>query len=282
MCIRVKLVGYSLLPLSLSQHASRLQDTIEGLAPDVFSSGLKVDQVGPEETDLGTITRSNFIIREIETESSRLKGRRANWQSTLLSGIPYSAQRTHGSVHFVSIDETEHLHIHFDEWILANFQTERRIGNVINLEKQFARRDQSTDETVRRICMTFFDGELFDYGFCCTADEFFAKNIDQSGGGQRAVGLDASKHLPGFYWANYFSNRLQSRIPKVRQCLNGFESSCLSNGQVLIAKYRPWHWDTPKNLADANAAVGVIGSQYFFGSGANHRTDLFAIDELSG
>lgn len=275
--MQIKVVGYTLLPLTVTERVLELEAMISRLRPEVFLSGLKTEDAETTKPVVSPVDQHNYLMREIESEIARQEDRRHQWQATLNSDMPDGRTRSHGSVHLISDDKSENLHVHFDEWTLAPSQLEKRMGNSVSIEKEFQESGLRADEMVRGVCQKFFDGSLFDYGFCCTVEEFQSKNIDRSGGGQRAIGLDASKYLPGFFWGNFFSDRLQGRMPLVQERINGFVPLNLSNGLLLLGADLPWHWSNPKYMADANAAINTIGEQFFFNTNATRREELFTV-----
>lgn len=277
--MQIKVVGYTLLPLTTSDNVSGLETTISRLVPDVFASGLRVDDASCAISGDATVARRNFVNDEIKSEVLRQEKRRSLWQARLPSGLPEAMRRSHGSVHFVSNDESENLHVHFDDWTLSPSQLGKRIGNSVSIEKEFDQSHSQISEVVCQLCLGFFDGSFFDYGFVCSTEEFLEKNVDQSNGGQRAVGLDASKYLPGLYWGNYFSDRLRERMPRVGDKLRGYDSIQLSNGLLLIGTDEPCNWNKPENLADTSTAIKHIGEQFFFNTNANEREELFTVTD---
>lgn len=277
--MQIKVVGYTLLPLTMTDNVSRLETMISRLAPDAFSSGLRVDNDSCAISSETMVAHRNYINDEIESEVLRQQERRSHWQATLPSGLPEALQRSHGSVHFISNDETENLHVHFDDWTLSPSQLEKRIGNTVSIEKKYDQSYSRVSEVAQRLCAGFFDGSLFDYGFCCSTEEFIEKNIDRSNGGQRAVGLDASKYLPGLFWGNYFSDRLRERMPRVGDKLTGYDSLKLSHGLLLIGTDEPFNWNKRQSVVDTSRAIEHIGEQFFYNTNAKERKELFAVTD---
>lgn len=277
----VEFRGYSLAPFTNPNHVANLEVVLSKLPPDVFSSGLLLDdETVPQNKPVLPEHFRGFIRETIDREKSRFQTKFAQWKNFIPDWPDIDTRsRVLGSVHFISGDGKENLHVHFDDWTFSPCLEEKRFGNSVTIEKEFDQIDESTDETIRRVCKKFFDNSLFDYGYCCDAEEYWAKNIDQSDGGARAVGLDVSKYLPGFYWGNYFSDRLQGRMPRVKEDLEGYESVRLSVGILLLGKYPAWDWDKPENVARNRKAVEIIGEQFFFNTNATHRENLFSVTD---
>lgn len=273
----MKLVGYSLSPLTKPEQSSRLETLLARLAPKVFSSGLMVDEDAPPTRHVCPKTQRGYIVEEIDREIARLESRRTVWRNQLGSSLPDNMQRSHGSVHFVSTDGEENLHVHFDDWSLAPSQSEKRFGNSVSVEIACDEENKEDDGWLRQLCRTFFDGALFDYGFCCSRDEFVSKNIERSDGGERAVGLDASRWLPGFYWGNYFGKCLCRRMSEVDRDMHGFDTLRLSDGVFVVSTQPPWCWQSPTYRTTEKMAISAIGKQFFFNGDRSNGVDLFSV-----
>jgi len=271
----------TLSPLLDAGNCGDLETTLGNLAPNVFASGLRLDEDDSPD-DLRCLDKDiGFLFSDIENELSRKVDRAKQWKNHLIEHLnvefPSHLQRPLGSVHYVSDDGKQHLHVHFDELPLSPSCDEKHFGNMVSIEIEFDSEDATVDEMVRRLCRKFFDGSLFDYGFCCPAEEFDTKNIDRSDGGMRAVGLDASRYLPGFYWGNYFGRRLQQRILRIGQQFDSFDAIDLSDGLLILGIYPPWSWDDLENRAHAKATVETIGEQFFFNTNPIGHEDLFSV-----
>src|SRR5690606_32664422 len=112
--------------------------------------------------------------------------------------------------------------------------------------------------------------------FCCLSDEYDARNLDVADGGVRAVGLDAARWLPGFYWANYFGLHLSEMIgTEVLMSVPGCRSIRLASGVLVVHRMPPEAWNEPAFGQVTESAIAHIGRQVFFERGKRPSGRLF-------
>lgn len=103
------------------------------------------------------------------------------------------------------------------------------------------------------------------WGAAYTSDEYDMKNMSRADGGLRAVGVDASRHLPGLYWLNFFGrpycdligqrHLLSAPAPEVRE---------VDTGVLLRLAQDPRDWSTPAYKEAEARVLDHVGDRYFF------------------
>jgi hypothetical protein len=190
---------------------------------------------------------------------------------------PIPFERRTGGVFFIVPDHSKEVYFDFDEYRLSPHLDECLFGNslCIKTDEPNSRGSVLAERTLsaaRRI----FDNEIFQYGYACLSDQYDAKNLDRTGGGVCAVGLDASKCLPGFYWGNYFGPFLCDRIgEQVLMTAPGCRSYRLQSGVLVTNDLPPDAWSDPAFIKNENAAMDHIGRELFFEKGKPMTGKLF-------
>lgn len=96
-------------------------------------------------------------------------------------------------------------------------------------------------------------------------EEWDRKNISREGGGMMAVGVDASRYLPGLYWMNFFGEPYCTLIGKERLLsAPAYETEELDVGVLLLLASDPEAWDTPEYKASESRVLKHLGDIYFF------------------
>lgn len=138
--------------------------------------------------------------------------------------------------------------------------------------------DDQLSDTCLSVMQRLFDNDLFDYGYCCSGDQYGAKNLDYTHGVE-AVGLDVSKCLPGFYWGNYFGSFLCNLVG-TEQLLSvpGCRSLELESGVLVTNELAPDRWSEPEFVERENRAIDHIGRHLFFEKGKAMTGTLFTVE----
>jgi hypothetical protein len=180
-----------------------------------------------------------------------------------------------GELFFKGREGLKEVHFSFDECGLVARAGQTHFGNSLSLVWEDRRRGTHLGEVCLAVMEQVFDNSLFDYGFCCISEQYEEKNMDYSGGGARAVGLDVSKALPGLYWGNYFGEHLCQLIGyETLMELPGYSSHHVRSGIIVANELPPDEWRQDNFLANEKATIGRIGSRFFFEKGKDHATVL--------
>ena len=182
-----------------------------------------------------------------------------------------------GNVHFATKDRSKDISLYFDEYKLAPVVEELLFGNVVSVEWEVLQdRGYDISNVSFRVMVSLFDNSLFDYGYCCVSDQYNSSNLDRSNGGVRAIGLDASCWIPGFYWANYFGKYLCDLIGREKLMTTpGCHSNQLGSGILIVNRLPPDRWCDPEFIEIANSAMNHIGRHIFFERGKIATGRLF-------
>lgn len=153
-----------------------------------------------------------------------------------------------------------------DEYALAPLGKEWIFGNEVSLQ---VRRSK-----VEGVDAVAWSAEMFQalcgalpslYGDIHSSDEYDAKNMSHEGGGLEAVGVDASKHLPGLYWLNFFGKPYCDLIGRDRLLsAPAAETREVNEGVLLRLFDDPRKWASPEYKAVERRVLDHIGPQYFF------------------
>ena len=103
-----------------------------------------------------------------------------------------------------------------------------------------------------------------DLGSAKLRDEGFAKNVDQTRGGWRALGpRDLS--LPGLYWLNFLGQPYCDLIGRDRLLsAPAFEVKEIGSGVLLALAAEPEEWNTPSYREREQRVLDHIGREYVF------------------
>jgi hypothetical protein len=114
------------------------------------------------------------------------------------------------------------------------------------------------------------------FSYCCNewnllyangnfSQEFEAKNMDFTGGGVRAIGVDYSRYLPGIYWLNYFGKRYVDFIGKEKLLTTpAYKVEKIGYGILVQLHEDGSKWDSKEYRKVENNILNYIGRQYFF------------------
>lgn len=163
--------------------------------------------------------------------------------------------------------------ISVDEYALAPLGNEWIFGNRLSLQ---VRRSK-----VEGVDAVAWSAEMFQalcgalpslYGDVHSSDEYDAKNMSHEGGGLEAVGIDASKHLPGLYWLNFFGKPYCDLIGRHRLLsAPAAETREVNEGVLLRLFDDPRKWASPEYKAVERRVLDHIGPQYFFSKDQPNR-----------
>lgn len=153
-----------------------------------------------------------------------------------------------------------------DEYALAPLGSEWTFGNRVSL--------QVLRSKVEGVDALAWSAEVFEalcaalpslYGDVHSSDEYDAKNMSHEGGGLEAVGVDASKCLPGLYWLNFFGKPYCDLMGRDRLLsAPAAEVHEVDDGVLLRLSDNPRKWDSPEYKAVERRVLDHIGPQYFF------------------
>jgi hypothetical protein len=153
-----------------------------------------------------------------------------------------------------------------DEYVLAPLGRKWIFGNRVTL--QIRRSKVETFDAIdwsakvfRALCSTL--SPL--YGDVHASDEWDAKNMSHEGGGLEAMGGDASRHLPGLYWLNFFGKPYCDLMGRER-LLSAPVAEVLEMGDGILLRLAddPRKWSSLEYKAAERRVLEHIGSQYFF------------------
>ncbi len=204
----------------------------------------------------------------------------ANRYAHLFKGMSRN-ERDFGELYFKGNKGLKEVHFWFDELGLVPRGGEIHFGNSLSVVWE----DENSGEQLAEVCLAvmerMFDNDLFDYGYCCVSEQYDEKNMDYSGGGAQAVGLDVSKSLPGFYWGNYFGEYLCGVIGRETLLnLPGCISHEARSGVIVVNSQAPDEWCQDRFVATERTAIDRVGSHLFFEKGKDHSGLCWSNDLL--
>jgi hypothetical protein len=258
-----RLVGYTLSPIVSKENHDGIEQFLSMFIGCLPSARWQLDDDSLDGEEVVSISQQGFIQAFLDLEIERQRKRRQIWHEKYGLTLGDDKFRMHGTLHFRTEESQMFIHIHYDEWRSAKIQNEERLGNSVCVELSVNSKTSEVESSLRRFVEAFFQSYPFCYGFGCLSDEFASKNIDSKGGGERVVGLDFSKYLPGLYWANYFGNDLRPK-PDTSIQLDGFDVSKIETGTLLVSRQPPWHWREQSYRKAGSQAVRTIGEKWFF------------------
>jgi len=264
--------GRTRVNLASDLYLTAIERLVENLS-DFLGPRLMIDDTYSK--DCLDVNDPGGLRRVVETELARSTQNLGRLREMTARDLPYA--RRFGSVHFVSEDGTKNVHLSFDEYKLSPSVGEWRFGNAFSIEAEVGDLcETELDDIAAGISQTMFENDLFDHGFCCLADEYDAKNIDRSVNGVSAVGLDASKYLPGFYWGNYFGRFLCELIGRDRLLtVPGCRSIPSTSGVILMNKLPPSLWRDAAYKNNQTIAIAHVGRHLFFEKNGRSQGELF-------
>lgn len=198
---------------------------------------------------------------------------------------PPAHSRLLGSMELRGKDDTLTVVIHADEYVLAPLAREWIFGNRVTLQ---VRRSK-----VEGVDAVKWSAEVFEalcsalsplHGDVHTWDEYDAKNMSHEGGGLQAVGVDASKYLPGLYWLNFLGKPYCDLMNRDRLLSTpGAEVREVDDGVLLRLAGDPRMWSSAEYKAVERLVLEHVGTQYFFSKDEPERhTVAPAFDLRSG
>jgi hypothetical protein len=102
--------------------------------------------------------------------------------------------------------------------------------------------------------------------------EWAEKNMSRAGGGLMAVGMDASRYVPGMYWWNFFGDPYCKLIGRERLLsAPAHKLEALDSGVLLLLDARAESWDSPEFRRLERRVVAHLGEEYFFDKHAPQR-----------
>ncbi len=213
------------------------------------------------------LTGGGSLRRWVDLELDRSEQNAEQIRALTTHRMPY--HRALGDLCFAAMDGTKSVYLSFDEYSLSPVLDELRFGNTLTIEsEETVLSGAPLAESALALMGRLFDNDLFDHGYCCLSDQYDAKNLDRSEGGVRAVGLDASKCLPGFYWGNYFGSYLCDLIrTDVLMTVPGCNSVQLSSGVLVANVLPPDRWSDTVLVENERSAISHIGRHLFFEKG---------------
>jgi hypothetical protein len=196
---------------------------------------------------------------------------------------PSFSPRLLGEICLKSLKSPKFIQIVYDELGLIEFRGESRsdkhfvFGNSMSIQASFRKaRSTRIDELHLRILKDLVDNDLFDYAYCCDNDESIKMCLDYSGGGLKAVGLEASKWLQGFFWANFFGPFLCNRIGHEKLMnVPGCRSIETKTGVIVVNQLPSECWFDTQFIANAHAAMDHLGRDLFYEKGKTPAGTLF-------
>lgn len=202
--------------------------------------------------DLGESERLLNLLNEEKARSEANQKRLARAIGTV---SPF--MRTLGSIHLARQDEE--IHLHFDKFPFSERAHMWKFGNSLTI-----RIFESSRSSLLGKLKELYDSCDFEYGYVCHPDQYRDSNISVDNG-EKAVGLDFSRYLPGLYWGNFFSDRLCQLIglTSSRQ-IEGHQLLRLKRGLFMCNLMSPDSWELPDFRRSATAARNCIGEEHFF------------------
>jgi hypothetical protein len=116
-------------------------------------------------------------------------------------------------------------------------------------------------ELIARIAMH----PAFLWGAAYDSEEFRQRNIDDTGGGVRAMGRDMSRSLPGLYWVNVFGAPYRALIG--RETIRTAPATHVNDAKTsscLFVYENPEEWRTVESQQRHKSVLEHLGPQYFF------------------
>jgi hypothetical protein len=103
------------------------------------------------------------------------------------------------------------------------------------------------------------------YGNARSAEEFERKNLDTTGGGARAIGVNLQESLPGLYWLNFLGRPYQTLIGKERLLSTpAYRVETIDGGTLIALDSAPAAWETPAYGNREERSLDHLGRKYFF------------------
>jgi len=225
-----------------------------------------LSRANQEAVDLEESGAIEFQIRKDEERLSNSRISAILGEQMKAQGVPKAKPRFLGGVEMRSNDDSLTVIVRADEYLLAPSAGRWLFGNEIALQIRRSKIESKdsiawAEEIFEAICAAI--SPL--HGVVHTWDEYDSKNMSHEGGGLEAVGVDASKHLSGIYWLNFFGKPYLDLIgsevlltaPAVKACK-------LDEGVMIKLDDDPRHWTSAKYKETEKRVLQHIGEKYFF------------------
>jgi hypothetical protein len=181
-----------------------------------------------------------------------------------------------GSIELRGSDDSLTVIVHANEHVIAPSAGRWIFGNRIVLQLRRSKVEGQDAVTwsakvFEALCAALspLHGDVHSY------DEYHAKNMSHEGGGLQAVGVDASKYLPGLYWLNFFGRSYCDFIGQKRLLsAPAPEVHALDAGVFLRLADDPRSWPTPAYQSAESSVLDHLGRQYFFSKQEPHRRTI--------
>lgn len=153
-----------------------------------------------------------------------------------------------------------------DEYALAPLGTKLIFGNDVALQIRRSRVEGMDAAAWSAGVFRALCGALRSFhGSTRACAEWDAKNMSHEGGGLQAMGGDASRHLPGIYWLNFFGKPYCDLIGRERLLsAPAADVREVGDGVLLRLADDPRDWASSEYKAVERRVLDHIGSQYFF------------------
>jgi len=103
------------------------------------------------------------------------------------------------------------------------------------------------------------------YGNARCAEEFDVKNLDTTGGGAHAIGVNLQQSLPGLYWLNFFGKPYLTLIGRERLLsAPAYKVETIDDGVLVALDSDPAAWRTPAYRNCEERTLDHLGRKYFF------------------
>jgi len=279
----IDFVCRSRTPFFNGARLKEIEDVLRVLSNDFL--GAKLFRTEDEDIPIGhrechELQKDNWLLTAFEEERIRRRASLDSWmsqsQQNALDFGKVQECKT-GSLYLVDGSGNKEVYLDVSEAGTREIDGELRLANSLRITWQDVR---TVGENLSSICSNtlhyLLNNPLFDFGYCCNEEQYIAKNIDTTGGGMCAIGLDASRCLPGFYWSNYFGDFLCQRIGEdVLMDVPDCKSEKLSDGILVTNQLSPDQWSEDVFTCNEERAMKHIGLQYFFNRREHIHENLF-------
>lgn len=271
--MQVAAVGYTRIALVSEASLVQIEAILQSIARSLPAETLLFtddESVSPTKRPRISLTSHGWLSEYVRMQLKHSNDGAAKWADyfrTESSAAP-SQKVQLGDCFFTSPNGNTEVHLSFDERPLMNLAGTMRFGNWLSIRWDDPKQDNRLTETCLAISEGLFDNRLFEYGRIGLADEYDAMNLDRSGGGLQAVGLDVSKYLPGFYWGNFFGKYLSQTFGGNNlNDVHGCGTIWWDETVFVYNRFSPDRWNSVEYKATAKAALKQIGSHFFYEKG---------------
>jgi len=173
----------------------------------------------------------------------------------------------HGMAELRGSDPSLTVLVDVTERLISRSGDTVRWGNSIVLQFRKAEEGASEDEVE-------FSREIFEkgakclnpiYGYTASLEEYYNKNMDLSGGGMRAIGVNFAESLPGIYWINAFGGQYLEFFGKDRLLsAPAHEVKDFGNAVVVYISGNGTNWNSEQYKKTEMAVRNHLGDDCFF------------------